>query len=383
MQSAPQQHTPDLPAYASLSPEEWRDAPVVLRTGAEPGPAPGRAWYRVSYYDPAWGANHTWFEGPAGTPLVALDRSTALDATAARAAENVLRYWLTEGKVPEAFKQAAREVWRTVTEACQVQVDALREVLVPSGEVAAVLWPTVYARGAWEAYLRLAARPGCALVVGMNPGPHGMAQTGVPFTDPHTLRALLGESTANSHLLDAQYELAMEFNVVNPKIGGWSHRGSQGTRREESAKRLWPVLTEAAWQGGEVLPVSETFFCVNALNACLLSAKGTNVSPADWDGGIAAENTIDRAVCGWLRTLVRVLRPACVVSVGGWARDQIRACLLTFGADDKIAPPLLHVRHPSPLAGSAASWTAESLPTLRRAAELVREARTAGKAGGK
>ena len=42
--------------------------------------------------------------------------------------------------------------------------------------------PLDYARRPVETYLRRFARPGCeALLLGMNPGPFGMAQTGVPF----------------------------------------------------------------------------------------------------------------------------------------------------------------------------------------------------------
>ena len=42
--------------------------------------------------------------------------------------------------------------------------------------------PLVYARRPHEAYLRRYARQGVdAILVGMNPGPWGMAQTGVPF----------------------------------------------------------------------------------------------------------------------------------------------------------------------------------------------------------
>ena len=53
--------------------------------------------------------------------------------------------------------------------------------------------PLVYAREPHERYLALAMRRGCeALFLGMNPGPFGMAQTGVPFGDVELVRGWLG-----------------------------------------------------------------------------------------------------------------------------------------------------------------------------------------------
>jgi hypothetical protein len=52
--------------------------------------------------------------------------------------------------------------------------------------------PTVYARANYEgAMQRLADGPRRLLLVGMNPGPHGMAQTGVPFGDVQNARIIL------------------------------------------------------------------------------------------------------------------------------------------------------------------------------------------------
>ena len=53
--------------------------------------------------------------------------------------------------------------------------------------------PLVYARRSHEAYLRkYGADRRRVLLVGMNPGPFGMAQTGVPFGDVAFVRDFLG-----------------------------------------------------------------------------------------------------------------------------------------------------------------------------------------------
>src|SRR5262245_39272554 len=53
--------------------------------------------------------------------------------------------------------------------------------------------PLGYARKAHESYLtRYGAGTGRILLLGMNPGPFGMAQTGVPFGDVQMVRDFLG-----------------------------------------------------------------------------------------------------------------------------------------------------------------------------------------------
>ena len=49
--------------------------------------------------------------------------------------------------------------------------------------------PLEYARAGWEQYVTKYARTGVeAVLVGMNPGPWGMAQTGVPFGEVNIVR---------------------------------------------------------------------------------------------------------------------------------------------------------------------------------------------------
>ena len=81
------------------------------------------------------------------------------------------------------------------------QVEALRFPSVPY-----VYNPLVYARAPHEAYLERwgATRPREVLMLGMNPGPFGMAQTGVPFGEVVLVRDWLGiegrvESPAQEH----------------------------------------------------------------------------------------------------------------------------------------------------------------------------------------
>ncbi|MBU8913482.1 MAG: single-stranded DNA-binding protein, partial [Spirochaetales bacterium] len=58
-------------------------------------------------------------------------------------------------------------------------IATLRFSAAPPGHVTHVYNPLDYARNGWEAYLQLAAdAPRTVVLLGMNPGPWGMAQTG-------------------------------------------------------------------------------------------------------------------------------------------------------------------------------------------------------------
>jgi single-strand selective monofunctional uracil DNA glycosylase len=59
--------------------------------------------------------------------------------------------------------------------------------------VAYVYNPLDYARTLHEAYLgRFGQAPKEVILLGMNPGPFGMAQTGIPFGDVSAVRDFLG-----------------------------------------------------------------------------------------------------------------------------------------------------------------------------------------------
>ena len=91
---------------------------------------------------------------------------------------------------------------------------------------AVVYNPLVYARRPHEAYLRQYARQGVdTLLLGMNPGPWGMAQTGVPFGEVGFVRDFLGIE-----------EAVDQPPVLHPKR---PIEGFACDRSEVSGRRLW------------------------------------------------------------------------------------------------------------------------------------------------
>lgn len=254
--------------------------------------------------------------------------------------------------------------------------------LPPVGDLVA-LDPTRYCRSAWSAYLRMAARPGCCLIVGMNPGPHGMAQTGVPFTDPHTAVQLRTEGLPWTPPPES-------WNA--PVAGSWAYHGgwraAHKMKREESAKRLWGLLREicapyaAAGPSADKVAEATRRVCrdvllVNALPICWLDLFGKNVSAEQVEKRApeAVREGLRDLANEWLQIVVDATRSVAIIGVGRWAREFVSD--LDVDHFDEV-PFRDGVKHPSPLAGAEQAWRAEAEPVLRRAVDLAFQTRTGG-----
>ncbi|MEA3364798.1 MAG: single-stranded DNA-binding protein, partial [Candidatus Hydrogenedentes bacterium] len=98
--------------------------------------------------------------------------------------------------------------------------------LVFGPPVAYVYNPLKYARAGWEAYVHAFNGTRCEiLLLGMNPGPFGMVQTGVPFGDVPSVREWMG--------IEAKIEKPSHEHPRRP-VDGFSCG-----RREVSGQRLW------------------------------------------------------------------------------------------------------------------------------------------------
>jgi single-strand selective monofunctional uracil DNA glycosylase len=203
-------------------------------------------------------------------------------------------------------------------------VDALR---FPS--VAVVYNPLVYARTPHESYLQRygARRPREVLMVGMNPGPFGMAQTGVPFGDVAMVCDFLG---IHGHVGKPPYE-----HPKRPIAGFDCHRS------EVSGTRFW------GWARDRFGTAERFFERVYVANWCplvFMDESGRNRPP---DKLTAAERAPLFEVCN--RALARVaetLSPSLVVGIGGFAEQRAREAL---GGNVRIG----RILHPSPASPAA------------------------------
>jgi len=215
--------------------------------------------------------------------------------------------------------------------------DAARLTFGPP--VAHVYRPLDYARAPHEAYLRRYAEPGIgALLLGMNPGPFGMAQTGVPFGEVSIVRDWLG--------IEGRVERPDDEHPKRPVLG------FACPRREVSGARLWGWARE---RFGTPERFFRRFFVWNYCPLVFLEASGRNRTPEQLP---AEEARSLHAPCD--RALVRIvehLRPRVVVGVGRFAADRARTAL--EGAGVAIGT-ILHPSPASPLANRGWAPRAEA-----------------------
>ncbi len=204
------------------------------------------------------------------------------------------------------------------------QVDALRFPSVPY-----VYNPLVYARAPHEAYLERwgAKAPREVLMLGMNPGPFGMAQTGVPFGDVAMVRSFVGITGA--------VDRPPREHPRRP-IAGFGC-----SRSEVSGTRFWGWARD---RFGTPERFFEDVFVANWCPLVFMEESGRNRPP---DKLPADERTELFRVCNdALGRIVAVLEPSLVVGIGGFAEKRAREAL---GGDVRIG----RILHPSPASPAA------------------------------
>jgi single-strand selective monofunctional uracil DNA glycosylase len=190
--------------------------------------------------------------------------------------------------------------------------------------VAWVYNPLLYARKPHDQYLqRYGQAPKEVVLVGMNPGPWGMAQTGVPFGEINAVRDWLG--------IRAPVTPPADVHPRRPVLG------FDCQRSEVSGRRLWGWAA-ASFQTPKRF--FERFFVANYCPLLFLDANGRNRTP---DKLRAAERTALQAVCDHaLRQTAACLHPRYVVGVGRFAEERVRAAL------GQTAVKVGGITHPSP-----------------------------------
>ena len=189
--------------------------------------------------------------------------------------------------------------------------------------------PLAYARAPNEAYLERwgSKTPREVLMIGMNPGPFGMAQTGVPFGDVAMVRDFVG--------ITGPVGKPPREHPARP-IAGFAC-----PRSEVSGTRFW------GWARDRFGTAERFFDRVYVANWCplvFMDESGRNRTP---DRLPAAERArLFRACNEALTRVAEVLRPTLVVGVGGFAAKRAREALgdtATIGC----------ILHPSPASPAA------------------------------
>ncbi|MBI3072129.1 MAG: single-stranded DNA-binding protein [Deltaproteobacteria bacterium] len=221
------------------------------------------------------------------------------------------------------------------------------ERLTFAAPVAYVYNPLVYARAMVDAYFaRYGRGKREVLFLGMNPGPWGMAQTGVPFGEVSIVRDWLG--------LDAPIGRPAREHPKRPVDGLLCKRS------EVSGARLWGFARDR-FQTPQTF--FARFFVANYCPLAFLEASGGNLTP---DKLPAREREPLFAECDKaLVALVEAMRPRCVVGIGNFAEARARAALAK-------SPGIVVARapHPSPASPAANRGWAVAFETALRTAGL-------------
>ncbi|HLP46008.1 MAG TPA: uracil-DNA glycosylase family protein [Candidatus Kapabacteria bacterium] len=212
-----------------------------------------------------------------------------------------------------------------------------REVstLVFSAPVAVVYNPLEYA---WEPYAFYLAKYGNSkkkvVFLGMNPGPWGMAQTGIPFGEIEAVKNWLG--------------IEMPVGKPDREHPKRPIEGFQCRHSEVSGRRLWGLFKE---RFGSPENFFQDHFVSNYCPLTFMEAGGRNRTP---DKLSAREGAALFAACDrHLRAVVEILEPEWLIGVGRFTE----ACALRalVGMNVRVGK-ILHPSPASPLANHG--WSA-------------------------
>lgn len=209
--------------------------------------------------------------------------------------------------------------------------------------VAHVYHPLDYAWAPHEIYLRRFGNSTKKVVmVGMNPGPFGMTQTGVPFGEIPSVRDWMGISSpvgkpANEH--------------KKRPVTGFDCEKS-----EVSGRRLWGLFAQ---RFGKPENFFKDHFVANYCPLVFMSETGANLTP---DKLSADEITRMEAPCDQhLCSVIEALQPEWVIGVGGFAEQRALRAKEALGGSFNVG----RILHPSPASPAAnRDWAGEATKQL-------------------
>ena len=195
--------------------------------------------------------------------------------------------------------------------------------------VAHVYNPLDYAWRAHEKYLRRFGNGHKRLLfLGMNPGPFGMTQTGVPFGEIAAVRDWMG--------IHADIEPPAVQHPKRPVLG------FDCPRSEVSGRRVWGLMAERFGS-------PEKFFAehlvVSYCPLTFLEKSGLNRTP---DKLSPAEKKALFEICDeHLRRVLEILKPEWLIGIGNFATQRGRL------AAEQVEVKVGQILHPSPASPAA------------------------------
>ena len=192
--------------------------------------------------------------------------------------------------------------------------------------------PLDYAWEGHEAYIRkFGAGQKEVLYLGMNPGPFGMAQTGVPFGEIAAVTLWMG--------ITASVGQPAQMHPKRPV------QGFSCPRSEVSGRRLWGLFEE-------MYGTAEAFFrqayVANYCPLIWMSESGANITPTQLPKSQVA--ALDAACQRHLVRLIEILQPRVLIGVGGYALKQLELAAAALPDREFRLGTILHPSPASPVA---------------------------------
>lgn len=191
--------------------------------------------------------------------------------------------------------------------------------------------PLDYARKPHETYLkRFGKGRKRILMLGMNPGPYGMAQTGVPFGEVAAVRDWMG--------------IEAKVDQPDPEHPKRPITGFACTRSEVSGRRLWGLFAESYPDPADFF---KDHFIANYCPLVWMAESGANLTP---DKMAKSEMAPVEAAClEHLVTVLKITKPKYLIGVGAYAEGKLTEAAAITGKDYHIG----RILHPSPASPAA------------------------------
>jgi single-strand selective monofunctional uracil DNA glycosylase len=189
--------------------------------------------------------------------------------------------------------------------------------------------PLKYGRAAHEDYLKQYASTRKRFIfLGMNPGPFGMVQTGVPFGEISFVRDWLGI-----------LEVKKGPETTHPKR---PIKGFACPRSEVSGKRLWGLFQER-FETADAF--SKDHFVANYCPLAFLEESGRNLTPDKLS--LTLRKELYDHCTRHLTKIITILQPEKVIGIGRFAFQRATEAANPMGIET------MEILHPSPASPAA------------------------------
>ncbi|XP_058812970.1 single-strand selective monofunctional uracil DNA glycosylase [Topomyia yanbarensis] len=227
-------------------------------------------------------------------------------------------------------------LWQRVYQLELQLCDALKQIPLPAS--AAVTYdPIEYAVELHLAYMqRYLDGPKPVLFLGMNPGPWGMCQTGVPFGYIPAVRDWM--------------QLRGQVLKPIPELSVRPVEGLACTRGEQSGQRWWGLYERIC---GKPENFFRNCFVFNICPLAFFQANGRNITPADLKG--TSKTRMQEVCTEYLQSALELFNPSIIISVGRYTEDRVKA-LVRQNLLDATRVQLKCMPHPSPRSLNNTNW---------------------------